>query len=65
MDQVFELVDIKNKLNFTKIGSAKLGDPLQTGPPKFKLFNPVFTGLFLHPICTGMGNLPRYLKTVC
>ena len=27
------------------------------------LINPIHTGLFLHPICTGGGNLPPYLKT--
>ena len=28
------------------------------------LFNPIYTGLFLHPICTGVGaNLSPYLKT--
>ena len=65
MDQVFELVDIKNILNLTKIGSATMGVPLQTGTPKFKLFNPIFTGLFLHFICTGGGGkFAPYLKTV-
>ena len=34
-----EWVDIKNKLNLTKIGVQQWGFLLQTGPLKFKLYN--------------------------
>ena len=33
-----EWVDIKNKLNLTKIGKTMMGGSPQTDPPKFKLF---------------------------
>ena len=34
-----EWVDIKNKLNITKIGDATMGVSPLTGPPNVKLFN--------------------------
>ena len=33
-----EWVDIRNKLNLTKIGGATMGVSPQMDPPKFKLF---------------------------
>ena len=39
MDQISEWVDIKNKLNVTKIEDAAMGVSPQTGPPKVELFN--------------------------
>ena len=33
-----EWVDVKNKLNVTKIGGATIGVSPQMGSPKFKLF---------------------------
>ena len=39
MNQIFETdVDIKNKVNLTKIGRATMGIFPQTHPPKFELF---------------------------
>ena len=33
------MVEIKNKLNLSKIGNLKMRDIPKRGPPKFKIFN--------------------------
>ena len=38
MNQFSEWVDIRNKLNLTKIGGATMGGFPPNDPPKFKLF---------------------------
>ena len=39
IDQIWKWIDIKNKLNLTKIRGATMVISPQTGPPKFKAFN--------------------------